>query len=405
MASYNIELNNNPVRGSNEYVLLLRITVNRKHARIRLNYAVTLKQFNPTPKQNRYIRSSHAKHVKINKHIEDKIQQGKDIENALTKDKKVITADLIKRRLIQPTVTSFSEFQKSHIKKMELNNQVGNMKKHKTLQQRLLDFHDNKDLAFEEIDITFIEEFQAYLKSLGNNQTTISKYLKALRSTYYNASDTGIIKTQVNPFTSFKIKVGQSNKDRLSIEEIIKIEELELTPNSLISHVHNAFLFSFYNAGIRISDLLTMTWGNVKNGKLEYTMFKTSRVHSMTLKEKPFAILEQYKTDDTEDTDYIFPFFKNHIDYSDPLFLHNQIGSKTALINKYLKEIAKKAEITKNVTTHTARHSFADIARKKTDNIYNLSKTLGHSSIKVTEAYLATFDEQAVDDTLNTVFD
>ena len=75
------------------------------------------------------------------------------------------------------------------------------------------------------------------------------------------------------------------------------------------------------------------------------------------------------------------------------------------MINKYLKDIAKKAEITKNVTTHTARHSFADIARKKTDNIYNLSKTLGHSSIKVTEAYLATFDEQAVDDTLNNVFD
>ena len=86
------------------------------------------------------------------------------------------------------------------------------------------------------------------------------------------------------------------------------------------------------------------------------------------------------------------------------LFLHNQIGSKTALINKYLKQIAKKAEISKNITTHTARHSFADIARQKTDNIYNLSKTLGHSSLKVTEAYLSSFDDQAVDDTLDKMF-
>lgn len=74
------------------------------------------------------------------------------------------------------------------------------------------------------------------------------------------------------------------------------------------------------------------------------------------------------------------------------------------LINKYLKELATKAQIAKKITTHTARHSFADIARQKTDNIYNLSKTLGHSSIKVTEAYLASFDQAAVDDTLDKMF-
>ena len=63
-------------------------------------------------------------------------------------------------------------------------------------------------------------------------------------------------------------------------------------------------------------------------------------------------------------------------------FFITRLDPKTALINKYLKNIATKAEITKNITTHTARHSFADIARQKTDNIYNLSKTLGHSSLK-----------------------
>jgi integrase len=75
------------------------------------------------------------------------------------------------------------------------------------------------------------------------------------------------------------------------------------------------------------------------------------------------------------------------------------------LINKYLKDIATKAEITKTITSHTARHTFADLARQKTDNIYNLSKTLGHSSLKVTEAYLASFDQQAVDDTMDSMFD
>jgi len=288
---------------------------------------------------------------------------------------------------------------------MEDNNQVGNMKKHKTLQQRLSDFRNNQELNFEEIDISFLEEFQKYLRKLGNNQTTISKYLKALRSTFYKAIDSGKYTSKANPFSSFKIKVGQPNKDRLNLEEIIKIEKLELTQGTLISHVRNVFLFSFYNAGIRISDLLMLKWQNIQNGRLVYKMYKTNRTHSLLLKEKPLAILDHYRPDDTKKEDYIFPFFKNNIDYSDPLFLHNQIGAKTALINKYLKEIAKKAEIDKNITTHTARHSFADIARKKEKNLYNLSKALGHSSIKVTEAYLASFDEAAVDETLNNVFD
>ena len=62
---------------------------------------------------------------------------------------------------------------------------------------------------------------------------------------------------------------------------------------------------------------------------------------------------------------FIFPFLSDRYDYSDPMFLHNQIVAKTALVNKYLKDIAIKAKISKNITTHTARHSFADISTSK----------------------------------------
>ena len=184
--------------------------------------------------------------------------------------------------------------------------------------------------------------------------------------------------------------------------EITLIEKLEFKDDSLIWHVRNAFLFSFYNAGIRISDILQIRWKNIIKNRLVYQMHKTSRFLSIKLKEKPLAILEFYKSDNQED--FIFPFLLHYVDYSDKKFLFDQLGAKTALINKYLKEVARAAKIDKNISTHTARHSFADIARKKTDNIYNLSKTLGHSGLKITEAYLASFDEDAVDKTLDDVF-
>lgn len=54
---------------------------------------------------------------------------------------------------------------------------------------------------------------------------------------------------------------------------------------------------------------------------------------------------------------------------------------------------------------HTARHSFANIARQKNANVYDISNALGHSDIKVTEAYLSQFDYQSQDKTMAMVFD
>lgn len=402
MPSYNIELNNKPVFGSNEHALLLRITVDRKHTRIRLEYVIHPKHFNPSPKQNLYVRNSHKKHKLINEHIEEKIQEAKNTVNALKKEGNLISAKNIKRRIVKPMSANIIAFAESLVKNMQLNNKIGNSKKYKVLIKKLRNFQGGNDLTFQEVNLSFLNSFQTYLGTLNNNLTTINSNFRTLRSIYYKGIEEGIVKQENNPFFSFKLKLGPVTRTRLNEDEIKAIVELELPKDSLIWHIKNAFLFSFYNAGIRASDLITMQWKNVADGRLTYKMQKTQKVHSVKLLDKPKHILDYYASENPEH--YIFPFFKNDIDYSDPLFLHNQISAKTALLNKYLKLIATKAGIHKNISTHTARHSFADIARKKTDNLYNLSKTLGHSSLKITEAYLASFDEDAIDDTLNNVF-
>lgn len=72
-------------------------------------------------------------------------------------------------------------------------------------------------------------------------------------------------------------------------------------------------------------------------------------------------ILKRYKRGWEEE--FIFPFLDNSCDYSDPKYLDSQIGDKTASYNKGLKDLAFKAKIKKKITTHTARHSWADAAR------------------------------------------
>jgi len=401
MISFNIELNSKPITGSNEHSLLLRITVNRKHSRLGLMYSVNPNHFNPNGKIGKNIRSSHPDHAKINNYIFNKILKAKDIVTNLEDENKLITAQIIKEKMLESNTHDFFKFVDGYLAELKLNANVGTYKKYNAVVQSIKEFAETDTLLFEQINVTYLNRYEAHLREAGKKQTTIAGYLSKIRSLFKKAIDLGQLQFADNPFISYKIRQGRPSKDRLNEEEITKIETVVLKKGSLIDNVRFAFLFSFYNAGIRISDILLMAWDNIKDDRLVYTMYKTNKIHSLKLKEKPLAILEKYKG---RGESYIFPFFSDRYDYSDPMFLHNQIGAKTALINKYLKEIGKKAGINKKITTHTARHSFADIARQKTDNIYNLSKTLGHSSIKVTEAYLASFDEKAVDDTLDSVF-
>jgi len=402
MVTFSIELSSKPIKGMKEHLLMLRITANRKRARIALMYSVNPSNFIPKASNFKFIRANHPDHATINSYLEEQINKAKIIAQEILKEGKILTAYEVKKRMLENKGKSLIKYAEQKALTLKEKGEIGSYKKYNAIINSLKNFiGEDRDLSFEQVDADFLNKYKSDLVKAGKAQTTIHGYLSKIRTLFNDAIHDGLIELVISPFPSYRLKQGNPVKDRLTLEEITKIEELLYPENSLVGHVRNAFLFSFYNAGIRISDILLMTWDNVKDGRLIYTMYKTNKLHSLKLKEKPLAILENYKG---REESFIFPFFSDRYDYSNPLFLHNQIGAKTALINKYLKEIARKAGISKNVTTHTARHSFADIARQKTDNIYNLSKTLGHSSLKVTEAYLASFDDQAVDDTLDKMF-
>lgn len=403
MVSYKIELNSKPIKGTKEHKLMLRITVNKKHSRVLLDYAVTKSQFNPNPKQQyKNIRANNPEQAAIHSHIEQKIKDAKSAVDALNNEGKTITARAIKQRMIRPKSSDFLVFATRHYEDLRKAGNIGNFKKYRALVQKVKEFIGDNELYFSDIDTHLLDEFSSFLKKEGNAQSTIQGRLKAIRALVYKAIDREVIQPSQNPFFHYKIKSGKPVRSRLSEEEIKLIENHKFPSGQLIWHAKNAFLFSFYCAGMRASDIIQLKWKNIQNGRLSYQMQKTGKLHSIKLTGKATEILNLYETKGRDD--YVFPFLKSDEDYSDPKYHHDQIVSKTALINKYLKDIAKSAKINKKISTHTARHSFADIARKKTDNIYNLSKTLGHSDLKITEAYLASFDEDAVDSTIDDVF-
>ena len=148
MPSYNIELNNKPIKGSNEYTLLLRITVDRKHARIKLDYAVNSNQFNSKPQQNKYIRQNHSKHKVINGYLDDKIQAAKNAAKKLSDEGKHITSVGIKQKMINPVSESFAEFMKIRIAEMNDNNEVANAMRYQVVLNKVDKYRNGGDLLF-----------------------------------------------------------------------------------------------------------------------------------------------------------------------------------------------------------------------------------------------------------------
>lgn len=286
-------------------------------------------------------------------------------------------------------------------------------KRYTMVLNKLSEYIGKLKLDFETIDLKFLQQYEAHLfskqqkgeKVFQYKINTVNNHFKTIKAIFFNAMKEGLVDANKNPFFFFKLK-AESNvkKEKLSVEEIIAIEKLQLDEHSLIWNVRNYFLFSFYCAGIRISDLIQLKWSNItKDGRIEYKMDKTGGYKSIVLIPKAEQILQKYKKSKVKQTDFVFPILDERVDLTVTRNLYNQLSAKTALINKYLKKVAAKAEIDKPLTTHIARHSFSDIARKKGANLYDISKMLGHSSIKITEAYLSNFDQESQDASLKNV--
>ncbi|HLO70052.1 MAG TPA: site-specific integrase [Flavipsychrobacter sp.] len=282
---------------------------------------------------------------------------------------------------------------------------IGTHKNYKSVITKLSEYLGNKDLKFKDLNVQFLEKYESHLHSKNNSINTIYNNLKTLKAIYHNAIKEQLVTLEDNPFFAFKLSYNTNiQKAKLTIEEVKKIEEMEVESNSLEFHVKNFWLFSFYCAGIRVSDCLTLKWKNISpDGRLEYTMRKTDKFKSIILLPAALNILEDYKNDEITTEDYIFPFIKNEGALTKQL-IFNQISSKTALINKYLKKISSDIGLNKTLTTHIARHSFSDFARKKNVSIYDISKMLGHHSIKITESYLSSLDIESQDKALKDIF-
>lgn len=243
---------------------------------------------------------------------------------------------------------------------------------------RLLSFLKKKykkvDILIYEIDYSFLEEYYSFLRreySISHNSA--SKYMKKFAAIMNYAHKIKLL--QVNPFDLYTFREEKTYKPCLTEPEVELIAGKILSIGRL-DRIRDIFIFCCYT-GLSFSDVFKIKLSDLEdrgdNYWLIFPRIKTGILSEIPLIDIPMKIIKKYHSK--------FPKTKNR---DIPIFekLSNQ---KT---NAYLKEIADVCGISKNLTFHIARRTFATMALDNDVSIESISKMLGHSSIRTTERYI-----------------
>jgi len=380
--------------------IYLRLTQNRKSTYIATGLAVKESEWNKNANE---VRKSHRTYRQYNNFIKQKVADAemKYLDNT---SKKPISTKVLKTIITELDNNSILYYLLNYIEQLKSDGRFYEKKKAENLKVNLAEFKKKSisTIALSSIDSEFVSEFQKYLlNKVQNNPNTTARKMTTFRGFVTEMRKKGVIKH--NPFELVKgLTYKSTGKTKLTPDQIDAIENLNLALGSPLWHTRNYFMYSFYNAGIRFGDLCCLTWGNIVDGRLVYKMNKTSG--SKSIKQMPYHldILNFYKQKNNKASDYIFPILKKK--HTDGFELRREISSRNVVVNKNLKKIAILANVESNLSFHVSRHSFSQYALKKGLDIYTISKALGHSDIKVTQAYLADFDEELVDKSMEKLF-
>ena len=430
MATFRFELNGRPTKNKT-YVVYLRVTVGGKRKLIKTMVEIARpSDFNAKCKGENWIRGGVRDAKVLNAQLADILAKAKETYKELDKEGEVTTVALAKEMNTEAVSPSFLAFARERAQMIYDNGGWRNWRKYCGLINKLDAFRKKRrmaDITVADMTVELLTRFDNFLHKWENERepgtllhpNTIEVQFNILRTLVHRAIEVGIMEASKDPFLVFKYKGVKTVKEKLDDSEMERIINLELEEGSLIWHCKNYFLFSYYCAGIRAADLIQLRWGNVTtSGRLHYQMGKNHKERDLLLVEQAIEILRHYQRDDAKATDYIFPLLSNDTEYAGYVTqadkdrmrpelrhkMYQDISSKNALINKYLKKIAEQAEIEKPLSMHISRHSFAHIAQESGAESSAIKNILGHSNLATTERYMGSFDTSKTDETLRNVF-
>lgn len=240
------------------------------------------------------------------------------------------------------------------------------------------------DMDIRKMDFEFVSQYEFWLKTFRNcNHNTTIKYIANFRKIVNRCIRSGWL--DKDPFVGFKMTKKEVIPEYLTEHELATMAGKKFGSERL-TQVRDIFLFCCYT-GLAFADVKKLKTSEIGVGidgsKWIFTnRQKTDTISRIPLLPPALEIIDQYQDHPScLNSEKVLPVLSNQ------------------KYNEYLKEIANICGISKKMTTHTARHTFATtITLSNGVPMESVSKMLGHKNLKTTQHYARVLDRKISDD-------
>lgn len=259
---------------------------------------------------------------------------------------------------------------------------------YKSTRSSLAKFLDGSDIRMPEIDLRFIRHYEDFLYNNGVAENTVSYYLRNFRALYNQAVVDGYHPHGEYPFVKAQTRPAKTVKRALSREDLQTLANLKLEDAPELKFARDLYLFSFYAQGMAFVDIVLLKKSDIYNGVLTYSRHKSKQFIRIAVTPQMQELMDKYETEGK----YVFPIIRDNSSSE-----YTQYRLALGRINRHLKRIAAMIDVKIPLTTYTARHTWATLARDCGAPVSVISAGLGHTSEEMTRIYLKEFDVSQLD--------
>lgn len=276
--------------------------------------------------------------------------------------------------------------------------------------KNFLEFSTGKEqskLRFTEITPFWLNSYENYMiNDKERSRTTVSIYLRSLRSVFNSAISENEILPEIYPFgkNKYQIPAVKKVKKALSKDQIkLLFEAKPQTPEQ--EKAKDFWFFSYACNGMNLKDIAMLKYEDIYDNKLIYYRAKTINTAKADLKpitiyinEFSLSMIEKYGNSDKTPKNFIFSIVNNTQSNMDK---YKRIKNFTRFINQNLKKLAISVNLPSDISTYWARHTFSTMAIRNGASIEFVSEALNHSNLKTTQNYIAGFEDDVKKDFSN----
>lgn len=386
------------------FPLMLRLTQNRKRKYLSLGMSVEERFWDfkkNQPKRNCPDRDA------ILTLIERKSKQYREQITQFKVEGKDYTLETLVQRVENPVrQMNFGEYLDYFIQQLKEENRLGYAESFKGLKSSIILYCDNLDFLFSDIDQQWLKGYEMFLIRSGKKENTLGIRFRSLRVLYNRAVSEKLVKREYYPFDDFKVSRfhEQTMKRAISKEDVKRIMSLDLRTvttyhSPYLQLGRDLFLFSYLSCGINLTDMARLRYCDVFEGRLSYHRQKTGRLISFQLQPMALEIIEKYRKPEATPNDYVFPILDRKV-HKTAVQIRDKVRKANKAANKALHRIGEQLGIPIDLTTYVARHSYATVLKRSGVSTAIISESLGHSSERVTQIYLDSFENSQIDEAM-----